>query len=176
MPQKTFLVIKMAWIINTRRIPDIKACIKLNFMVKFWNVSKWKSHNKKNKSLSELQSIWGSDDISLTWTSVLTPYSHTARPRRLSCGPVAKTSPQTDNRALPLIWHKCRLPVRFLLYPPQEGSEALLLRWGALWVFLYEFLSRTMGQFWILRAPYVGGRVSGGSWGEFLASLDKQMP
>lgn len=36
-------------------------------------------------------------------------------PRGLSCGPAAQTSPQTDNRVLLLIWHKCGLPVYFLL-------------------------------------------------------------
>lgn len=74
-------------------------------------------------------------------------------PRGLSCGPVAKTSPQTDNRVLLLIWHNCRLPVDFLLYPPQEGNKGLFSLRGALWGFLYEFLSRTMGQSWTPATP-----------------------
>lgn len=79
------------------------------------------------------------------------------RPSGLGSGPVAKTNPQTDNRLLLLIWHRCRLPVYFLSFLPQEGSEALL-QCGALWVFLNEFLSWTIGHFWTLDAPHRGRR------------------
>lgn len=84
----------------------------------------------------------------------------------LAARPVAKTNPQTDNRSLLLIWHRCRLPVHFLSFLPQEGSEALFLRWGELWVFLYEFLSWTMGHLWTMDAPHGGHRCPEAASGE----------
>lgn len=93
-------------------------------------------------------------------------------PRGLSCGPVAPRRPQTDNRELlVLIQLWGRLSVCFLLWPPQEGSEGLLLLHGALWVFLYEFLSWTMGQCSGPRPLLISETIRGGGISPTATSL-----